>query len=253
MASFSESRAKEAFKFLKDEIPHCEDMLMYLNEEDKVKSLQQSVDQGEIDISLLTFKIGKNSGVKNSKHQSEPFIYHTLNTDSLKSQPQVKKRLKKNMKMMNKDVSKPNFKKLKQVNWFDIVEVEEQDSSFCSTDLDDKKCSRNTNNQIKDVGRRTISSSEFKVKSPSYQKRTEAQKKIKMSILNWYTKKAKSVLRDIKRIKHQKALSCSTIRDKYGLTLSNERSSISRESNSNPFDYNPNPWNTSSPKYLTNK
>lgn len=101
--------------------------------------------------------------------------------------------------------------KVSQVNCLEMAEIEEQDSSFSSINDNHSNC-RNIRNEISDVLNKTTTTQNFRVKSPAYCKRSAAELKVKESILNWYTKKAQSVLRELKQMRHQKAHSCSSNR-----------------------------------------
>jgi hypothetical protein len=116
MASHSADRAKEAFDFLKGELPHCEDMLRYLDEPGQVMPLRQSINQGDIDISVLTFKLGKANGSKSSSRKSDGQIYHTFNTDSFQDRVSEQSPSYRAERVQRKHLTKPAFQKLPQVN-----------------------------------------------------------------------------------------------------------------------------------------
>ena len=66
---------------------------------------------------------------------------------------------------------------------------------------------------------------QFVVKSPAYCKRSAAELKVKESILTCYTKKAQSVLKEMRYMRHQKAHSWSTNRN----SSSTNRNSMSKD------------------------
>lgn len=179
----SSDKAQEAFKFLKNEIPHCEDMLKYLDEEDSVQQtpLRQSMDQGEIDISVLTFKLGKTKPGQNNTSKNGGQIYHTFDTDSYHDRVFGKSSGYSSQRELRHNSSKPAFKKVSQVKCFDIAEVEENDSSFHSTE---HNVSQQNFNEIDEVSRRNVSKTDYKVKSPIYIRKSQAEKLAKNIILN---------------------------------------------------------------------
>lgn len=160
-------------------------MLRYLDNDGQPISFNQALEAEDIDISVLTFKVGRRVRELKSKSLSEEAdITHTLDADWIKTKSENLVHQKPNAKKDKYDSTKPTFDKLPQVDCFDIVEVEEQESSFCSNDLDNSGFSRNIKSEIDDIGRKTTSDCQFKVKSPSYFRSSYAERKIKESILN---------------------------------------------------------------------
>jgi hypothetical protein len=105
-----------------------------------------------------------------------------------------------------------------------MTEIEEQDSSFSSMN-DNQSSSRNTKNEMSDVLNKTTTNNPFIVKSPAYCKSSAAELKVKDSILTCYTKKAQTVLKEMRQMRHQKAHSCSTNRN----SSNTNRNSISKD------------------------
>jgi hypothetical protein len=188
-------------------------MLKYLDDDKKLGTNTHRFEDNEIDIDVTNYKIRMGRFTKkNSKAgTSEECVYHTFDSDPLEK-PKIKhRRNSKSISCTNSFLSKPNFAKISQIDCFDIQEGDEPDSSFSSI-CDNQTYSRNISESDNEVKAQTRST-DFKVKSPAYCKRSAAEYKVKDAILTCYTIKAHSIIKQMRKQKHQKAHSCSTSRN----------------------------------------
>ena len=187
MSTASADRAQQALHFLRNELPHWEDMLKYLDN-DESNAACHAFRSDEIDINVINYKIklSRYLNKNESNGRSELWIYNSIDSDPLENQINQFTKEESNKLEMNSYLSKPDFKKISQVNWLEMAEIEEQDSSFSSI-TDNQSNWRNIRNEISDALNKTTINKTFVVKSPAYCKRSAAELKVKESILTWYT------------------------------------------------------------------
>lgn len=177
--TYSADRAYDALHFLKSELPHCEDMLKYLDD-GRGNRFTEQLANSEIDINVTNYKIklGKYLDINKQTGKSEECIYNSFDADWARRYYNTSSVGRNNR--MTQSSTKPTFTKLPQSSCFDIAEIEEIDSSFSSITESNMSVAQNDVNKMMST---TLANSGVKVKSPEYYKRSAAEFKIKDSIL----------------------------------------------------------------------
>lgn len=207
-------RTKKAFDFIYSELPHCEDMLKYLDSTDASNSVTHRIGDNTVDIDVTSYKIRLGKYLSNADpKKTNGVVYHTVDADPIKGSTFTHRRNSRSVNSSRQLQNKPAFKQLTKVNCSDIFEENDQEDSRMSSnksileikqEINDGKCT-NYHSLTK--------SSNYLVKSPAYYKRAAAESKVKNSVLNCFTIKAQCILKDLKRQRKYKAQSCSTTRN----------------------------------------
>jgi hypothetical protein len=182
--SCSTQRAKKHFNFLKSELPHCEDMLQYLEGGENGAEPHTIFENNEITIDVTNYKIRMarclNQESLTQKMHGE--VTHTIDMDPLQGSVFEKRRNSKSVGGARQSLNKPRFAKMMPVDCFDIEETEELDSSFLSSNCEHPDFSQEASQKSKNTCE--LRNSGYRVKSPEYCKRSAAETKVKNSILN---------------------------------------------------------------------
>jgi hypothetical protein len=194
----SSNRAHQALDFLKNELPHWEDMLQYLENEDGAEFVRQKFDNQEIDIDVTNYKIklGRCKNRDSNTGKVEECVYQDFDVNSFYDPKRTHKKNVKSMQNTCLPYKKWVFKKLIPIDCSEIIETEEIDSpmsSFCETNSH----SRNNQDEFFTASTQYAKNSNILLKSPAYCKRSAAEWKVRDSILTWYTIKAQNVLNDL--------------------------------------------------------
>ena len=126
-------------------------MLQYLGNNNESEKLHEQLEDGreiDIDVTNYTIKMGRYARGKDEEGKPLSYIYHNINSNNEENSKSTLLKSSKYRKNLVQENSKPSFKKVNQINCFDITEIEELESSFSSTIQENESFSRNYKNDI---------------------------------------------------------------------------------------------------------
>lgn len=213
MTSHSAGRMHNAFNFLRDELPHCQDMIKYLNDGSQPSSNKYKFGDDEISIDVTNYKIKLGQKTSHNPHGAkEKCIYQHIDSEPIRSTNFSHKRNSRSQINITQRVTKPTFQKVSQVDCSNMSENAEE-SSLYSSFHNSFEISQNSIQDNDKLCAQTATDKDVFVKSPDYCRKSAAEVRARNARLTNYTKKAYSVMKELRKQKHQKAQSCSPLRN----------------------------------------
>lgn len=159
-------------------------MLQYLEHDEEGEPVKQKYENQEIDIDVTNYKIklGRRKNRDSNTGRVEECVYQDFDVNSFYNPKVTHKKNVKSMQSSALPSKKCVFKKLLPIEYSEIIEAEEIDSSMSSF-CENNSHSRNNQDEFFTVSTQYARNSNVLVKSPAYCKRSAAEWKVRDSIL----------------------------------------------------------------------